>query len=54
MICFHLNLQAKAACVLIDLCAGVLAPWTAQVIAKVMRVVMIGSAISVLSALPCF
>lgn len=27
--------HAKAACVLIDLCAGVLAPWTAQVIAKV-------------------
>ncbi|KAH6820390.1 hypothetical protein C2S53_015870 [Perilla frutescens var. hirtella] len=27
--------HAKAACVLIDLCSGVLAPWTAQVIAKV-------------------
>ncbi|XP_042047213.1 uncharacterized protein LOC121793071 isoform X2 [Salvia splendens] len=27
--------HAKAACVLIDLCCGVLAPWTAQVIAKV-------------------
>ncbi|KAI8545646.1 hypothetical protein RHMOL_Rhmol07G0055900 [Rhododendron molle] len=30
----HLN-SAKAACVLIDLCSGVLAPWMAQVIAKV-------------------
>lgn len=27
--------HAKAACVLIDLCSGVLAPWVAQVIAKV-------------------
>ncbi|KAL7126039.1 hypothetical protein ABFS83_14G158400 [Erythranthe nasuta] len=27
--------QAKAACVLIDFCSGVLAPWIAQVIAKV-------------------
>ncbi|KAL8555562.1 hypothetical protein ACS0TY_003387 [Phlomoides rotata] len=27
--------HAKAACVLIDVCCGVLAPWTAQVIAKV-------------------
>lgn len=28
-------LQAKAACVLIDLCCGVLAPWLSQVVAKV-------------------
>ncbi|KAF5749271.1 hypothetical protein HS088_TW04G01236 [Tripterygium wilfordii] len=27
--------HAKAACVLIDLCSGVLSPWTAQVIAKI-------------------
>ncbi|KAK3000069.1 hypothetical protein RJ639_023132, partial [Escallonia herrerae] len=27
--------QAKAACVLIDLCSGVLAPWMAQVVGKV-------------------
>lgn len=51
---FNLNLQAKAACVLIDLCCGVLAPWTAQVIAKVMRIVMIECAIWVLSVLPFF
>ena len=29
--------QAKAACVLIDLCSGVLAPWMAQLIAKVVK-----------------
>lgn len=29
--------QAKAACVLIDLCSGALAPWMAHVIAKVSR-----------------
>lgn len=28
-------MQAKAACLLIDLCSSVLASWTAQVIAKV-------------------
>lgn len=28
-------LQAKAACILIDLCASAFAPWMAQVIAKV-------------------
>ncbi|KAK2967245.1 hypothetical protein RJ640_016037 [Escallonia rubra] len=31
----HALSQAKAACVLIDLCSGVLAPWMAQVIGKV-------------------
>lgn len=28
-------LQAKAACILLDLCSGLLAPWMAQVVAKV-------------------
>lgn len=28
-------MQAKAACLLIDLCSSILASWTAQVIAKV-------------------
>ncbi|GFY92110.1 hypothetical protein Acr_08g0005060 [Actinidia rufa] len=33
----HALSQAKAACVLIDLCSGVLAPWMAQLIAKVVK-----------------
>lgn len=34
-------LQAKAACVLIDMCSGVLAPWMTQVIAKVLQIAII-------------
>ena len=35
------KVQAKAACVLIDLCTGVLGPWIGQVIAKVEQVKII-------------
>ncbi|KAJ0080341.1 hypothetical protein Patl1_23661 [Pistacia atlantica] len=36
---FYPLLQAKAACVLVDLCLSVLAPWMAQVVAKIDLVV---------------